>query len=279
VKTPSVEDVVAFHVNYVRKERGSMIEGTILDEASDASIRPILMPLPDRDFDPTEAAIPWKTCTARGFGVAFSTENGSVAEGDLRRLEGPLPGLLSASRLAREAYRAMTEDPAFGRPIPYERIDASRFQGLLLPGGDALGVRQYLDSPLLRSKVLQFSQQSKLIGAMCHGVLVLARTIEPRTGRSVVYGHKVTAPPKWLDRFAYLTDRWLLKHGYIMYERCVADEVRTCVQHPQDLSFGPSIFKPYVVRDGMFITSRWYLDAELFAQSFVEALGERAVAA
>jgi putative intracellular protease/amidase len=256
-----------------------MIEGTALDEAPYAAALPILMPLPDRDFDPTEAAIPWKTCTSRGFGVAFSTENGSVAEGDLRRLEGPLPGLVSASWRARAAYREMTEDPAFGRPIPYERIDASRFQGLLLPGGDALGVRQYLDSSLLRSKVLQFWQENKLIGAMCHGVLVLARTIDPRTGRSVVYGHKVTAPPKSLDRFAYLADRWLLKHGYIMYERCVADEVRACVQHPQDLSFGPSMFRPYVVRDGMLITSRTYLDAELFAQTFVEALGERTVAA
>jgi hypothetical protein len=29
----------------------------------------------------------------------------------------------------------------------------------------------------------------------------------------------------------------------------------------------------------MLITSRWYLDAELFAQRFVEALGERAVVA
>ena len=95
-----------------------MIEGTALDEAPYAAALPILMPLPDRDFDPTEAAIPWKTCTSRGFGVAFSTENGSVAEGDLRRLEGPLPGLVSASWRARAAYREMTEDPAFGRPIP-----------------------------------------------------------------------------------------------------------------------------------------------------------------
>lgn len=66
-----------------------MIEGTALDEATYAAALPILMPLPDRDFDPAEAAIPWKTCTSHRFGVAFSTENGSVAEGDLCRLEGP----------------------------------------------------------------------------------------------------------------------------------------------------------------------------------------------
>ena len=253
-----------------------MTEGPELNQVSNGAIRPILMPLPDRDFDPTEASIPWKTCTSHGFRIEFSTENGSVAQGDLRKVKGPLPGLLSASQRARAAYREMTEDPAYLRPIPYEMIDACRYQGLLLPGGDALGVRQYLDSALLQSKVLQFWQKNKLIGAICHGVLVLARTIDDRTGRSVVYGHKVTAPPKSLDRFGYLVDHWFIKHGYVMYERCVADEVRACLQHPQDLSFGPNIFKPYVVRDGMLITSRTYLDADLFAQSFVEALGERA---
>ncbi len=256
-----------------------MAEASTLDVGPDAVARPILMPLPDRDFDPTEAAIPWKTCTARGWNIAISTEHGSVPVGDLRKLKGPLPGLLSASQRARAAYQEMIEDPAYQQPIPYERIDASRYQGLLLPGGDALGVRQYLDSSLLRSKVLQFWQENRLIGAICHGVLVLARTIDDQTGRSVLYGQKVTAPPKSLDRFGYLVDRWFLKHGYIMYSQCAAEEVRGCLQHPQDLLPGPSIFKPYVVRDGMLITSRWYLDAELFAQSFVEALGERAVVA
>jgi len=256
-----------------------MAEVSALDVGPDAVIRPILMPLPDHDFDPTEAAIPWKTCTARGWNIAISTENGSVPVGDLHRLKGPLPGLISAGQRARAAYQEMIEDPAYQQPIPYEGIDVSQYEALLLPGGDGLGMRQYLDSSLLRSKVLQFWQQGKLIGAICHGILVLARTIDDRTGRSVLYGHKVTAPPKSLDRFGYLVDRWLIKHGYIMYSQCVAEEVRSCLQHPRDLSHGPSIFKPYVVCDGTLITSRWYLDAELFAQSLADALGERTTAA
>jgi putative intracellular protease/amidase len=173
----------------------------------------------------------------------------------------------------------MTQDTAFQQPIPYDRINASQYEALLLPGGDAPGVRQYLDSTLLRSKVLQFWEQHKLIGAICHGVLVLARTIDQRTGRSIVYGSKVTAVPKSLDRFAYLVDRWITKHGYVMYPRCVAEEVRGYLQHPQDLSFGPTIFTPYVVHDGMFITSRWYLDAELFADTFAHALARNPAAA
>lgn len=249
------------------------------DRARGRGRKPILMPLPDHEFDPTEAAIPWSTCSSGGWNVAFSTESGGVAEGDLRRLKGALPGLLSASHKARSAYKRMAQDPAFQHPIPYERIDASQYEALLLPGGDAPGVRQYLDNTLLRTKVLEFWVQRKPIGAICHGILVLARTIDQRTGRSVVYGSKVAVLPKSLDRFGYLVDRWLVRHGYVMYPRCVAEEVRDCLERTQDISFGPSLFKPYVVHDGMLITSRWYLDAERFADTFVAALGANVAAA
>ncbi len=56
-----------------------------------------------------------------------------------------------------------------------------------------------------------------------------------------------------------------------MYPRCVAEEVRACLEHPEDFSIGPSLMKPYVVCDGNLITARWYLDAELFAERFADA--------
>jgi len=235
----------------------------------------ILMPLPDHDFDPTEAVIPWRACVSRGWKVAFSTEHGSVAEGELLRLKGPLPGLLSASLKARAAYPEMTQDLAYQHPIPYAEIDPDRYQAILLPGGDTPPMRQYLDSPVLQSKVLQFWQRGKLIGAICHGMLVLARTIDPQTGRSVLYGHKVTALPKSLDRTVYRLAPLLLRREYIMYPSCVAEEVRACLERPEDFSNGPGILVPYVVCDGNLITSRWYYDAELFAERFAKALEQR----
>ncbi len=235
----------------------------------------ILIPLPDRDFDPTECAIPWRVCSSRGYTVEFSTECGNVAQGDLLKLSGPLPGLLSAAEDARAAYRQMIEDPAYKNPVAYADIDPDQYEAILLPGGDTPRMRQYLESPVLRTQVLQFWQQGKFVGAICHGVLVLARTIDPQTGRSVLYGHKVTAPPKSLDRAGYLIDRWLVKRGYIMYSCCVADEVRMCLEHPKDLSNGSSTFVPYVVSDGNLITARWYLDAQLFAERFADELQQR----
>lgn len=235
----------------------------------------ILMPLPDNDFDPTEAAIPWKLCTSHGMHVFISTEQGHIPQTDLNRLNGPLPGLISAGANVKSAYKEMTQDPLFQKPIPYAEIDHDQYNALLLPGGDALRMRQYLDSELLRSKVLGFWQQGKLIGAICHGMLVIARTIDPQTRRSVLYGRKVTALPSSLDRLVYRLDRWFIKHGYIMYDQCVADEVRNSLARPEDFVRGPGLLAPFAVVDGNLITARYFSDAELFTKRFIEGLEKR----
>jgi putative intracellular protease/amidase len=233
------------------------------------------MPLPDFDFDPTESSIPWQACTAHGWRVTISTESGNIPQADSYKLKGPLPGLLSAGSKAKIAYQHMTQDPSFQHPIPYAEIEPNQFEAILLPGGDGLRMKQYLESSVLQFKVLQFWLQGKLIGAICHGVLVLARTINPETGHSMLYGHKVTALPKSLDRLAYLLDSLLAKHGYIMYSSCVADEVRACLERDEDFSKGHGILTPYVVSDGNLISSRWYMDAELFAEYFTAELERR----
>jgi putative intracellular protease/amidase len=231
----------------------------------------ILMPLPDYDFDPTEASIPWLACQTKGWAVEFSTEHGNIAQADPNKLKG----LLKASAAARAAYQKMCQDPAYQAPIPYQDIDPESYQGLLLPGGDGLGMRQYLESHILQEKVLQLWQKNILIGAICHGMLVLARTIDPQTSHSVLYGYRLTALPKSLDLFAYHADQWLVKHGYIMYPKCVMEEVQQNLEHTEDLSGGPGIFTPYAFSDRNLISARWYLDAKVFAQHFTQALQER----
>jgi putative intracellular protease/amidase len=231
----------------------------------------ILMPLPDYDFDPTEASLPWLACHTRGWTVEISTEHGNIAQADPYKLKG----LLRASAVARAAYKQMCEDPAFQAPIPYRDINPASYQGLLLPGGDGLRMRQYLESPVLQEKVLQLWQKGILIGAICHGLLVLARTINPQNGHSVLYGYKVTAPPKSLDLFAFYADKWLVKHGYIMYPKCVKDEVQQSLEYPEDLYAGPGFLTRFSISDRNIISARWTIDAEVFAQRFTEALQTR----
>ena len=122
--------------------------------------------------------------------------------------------------------------------------------------------------------MLLFWQQGKLIGAICHGILVLTRTIDPKTGHSVLYGRKVTALPTVLDRLGYLLDSWFIKRGYLRYSCSVAEEVYQCLERREDF-FSGNLFSPYVVTDGNLITSRHYGDAELFGKRFTDVLLHR----
>lgn len=83
-------------------------------------------------------------------------------------------------------------------------LDPAAFDGLLLPGGHAPGMRQYLGSPVLREQVARFWVLDRPVGAICHGVLVLARTRDPATGRSVLSGRRTTCLPRYMERMAYL---------------------------------------------------------------------------
>jgi putative intracellular protease/amidase len=246
-----------------------------ITESLSQSLPNILMPLPDHDFDPTEASIPWKECNEQGWKVTISTEHGNTPQTDLNRLKGPLPGLVSAGTKARAAYEQLSHDLSFQHPISYSEIEPNQYEAILLPGGDAPRMHQYLENIELRSKVLEFCQYGKLVGAICHGILVLARTIDPQTGRSVLYGHKLTALPKSFDLFGYRIDSLFIKHGYIMYAKCVSDDVRAFLEHPDDLINGPGLFSPFVYTDGKLITSRWYMDADVFAARFVDELKHR----
>jgi len=232
----------------------------------------ILMALPDRDFDPTESSTPWKVCKERGWNLHFSTEKGAVAGADHRLLMGPIRGPLGAGKRALEWYMLMSQDDAYLHPIPYADIDPMKFDGLVLPGGHAPGMRQYLESQELQGKTLDFLEEGKVIGAICHGVLVLARTIDPETGQSILHGRKVTALTKSLERTGYFLTFWFLGRRYRTYSCYVADEVRGCLARPEDFSSGRSMWIPHVVRDGNLITSRWPWDASMFAEEFANAI-------
>ena len=59
-------------------------------------------------------------------------------------------------------------------------------------------MREYLESSVLQSIVAEFFARNLLIGAICHGVLLAARSSRS-DGRSVVYGKKTTALTKLME--------------------------------------------------------------------------------
>jgi putative intracellular protease/amidase len=157
----------------------------------------VLIPLPDRDFDVTEVAVPWRLVTQAGHEVVFATESGNTApEADPRLLDGVLFGKLGAEREAVEWYRAMESDEHFRQPVSWSNLDLAAYDGLILPGGHAPGMRQYLGAYALQEQVAEYWATGRPVGAICHGVLVLARTIDPGTGTSVLRGRESTCLPK-----------------------------------------------------------------------------------
>ena len=280
----------------------------------------VLMPLPSTDYDPTEAGVSHALICAGGHTVSFATPDGRPAQADPAMLSGAgldvwgrvplLRGLvvigrfLRADRRGRAAHAAMQATPQFAQPLRYDQIDAARFDALLLPGGHAQGMREYLESAVLQQVVASFFAAGKPIGAICHGVVLAARSRVAGSSRSVLHGRKTTALTWAFERKAWMISRyggrWWDRDYYRTYReapgepaghRSVQAEVTRALAAPADFldvdpaqpdarlkSAGlardtPEDARPaFVVVDGNYVSARWPGDAHTFARRFVELL-------
>ena len=233
----------------------------------------VLMPLPSADFDTTEVVVPWLKCREAGIHVDFATPDGQRAYTDPLLLTGVIFGQLGAQKQVVSLYRAELEhNEEFLRPLSYSGIDPEEYDGLLLPGGHAKGMKPYLESRILQDKVLRIWQRQIPVGAICHGTIVLARTLDPGSGRSVIYGKSMTSLTKLLERTAYWLTAWARGSYYRTYPEYVQDEVTRHLQNKADYQTGSSMNQPFVVEDGQLLTARWPKDAELFAERFIRKI-------
>lgn len=244
----------------------------------------VLIPVPDHDFDVTEVAVPWRLLTDAGHQVVFSTERaGTLPAADPRLLTGVLFGQLGAEPDARRCYQDLTQSKEFARTAAWADLEMSDFDGLILPGGHAPGMRQYLGSEVLRQQVATFWALDRPVGAICHGVLVLARTIDTASGRSVLADRRTTCLPKYMERSAYLITAWRLGRYYRTYPAYVEDEVKAALSAPAaSFQRGPRMLTArgtasddthaFVVQDRNYLSARWPGDAYLFGRRFIELL-------
>lgn len=242
----------------------------------------VLIPLPDHDFDVTETAVPWKLLTESKHEVVFATEKGDKPAGDPLLLTGVLFGQLGAEDIPKSFYRELEGTRAFERPIAWSDIDPSAVDALILPGGHAPGMKQYLASDLLQSKVAAFAKTGKPFAAMCHGVLVLARATDPDTGKSPLFGRRTTCLPKYMEKTAYWLTAWKLGRYYRTYDAYVEDEVKEALEDPTHFVRGPLNLTSrgtrenddaaFVVEDGPYLSARWPGDAFLFSKRLLTRL-------
>jgi putative intracellular protease/amidase len=240
------------------------------------------MPLPDRDFDTTEVAVPWRLLTDAGHQVVFATESGGAApQCDPRLIDGVLFGQLGAEPEPIEFYRQLERDPQFRAPVSWRGLDPTAFDGLLLPGGHAPGMRQYLGSDELQRAIATFWTTGRPVGAICHGVLVLARSKQPDTGASVLADKRTTCLPKYMERGGYFATAWRLGRYYRTYPAYVQDEVVGALNDKSQFVRGPRTVRrgtrddhgpAFVVEDGNYVSARWPGDSYLFAERFAARL-------
>jgi putative intracellular protease/amidase len=282
----------------------------------------VIIPIPRRDFDPSEAAISWKVLTGLGHTVAFATPDGGEAEADPMMLTGQgldpwgfIPGLnrvkalgliVRANRDARQAYRDMAASKAFQEPLLWQEAFAANFDGLLLPGGHwARGMREYLESPVLQSLVAEFFAAGKPVAAICHGVLLAARS-RNAGGKSVLHGRKTVALTWAMERAAESVGR-IARFWDPQYYRTYPDqagqpkgymsvqqEVTRALASPADFIDVPEGIPDYrkktsglardsmaderpawVVCDGNYVSARWPGDVHTFAKRFAGLLKAR----
>jgi putative intracellular protease/amidase len=280
----------------------------------------VLIPLPARDFDPSEAAVSWRVLVNAGHAVSFATPDARPAVADDMMLTGrgldpwgaipllrnlPLVGLLMrANRDARQAYAEMIVDPGYVAPLRWDAIDASAFDALLLPGGHrARGMRDYLESEILQRHVAHFFDEGKPVAAVCHGVLLAARSISERTGRSVLSGYQTTALTWAFENSAWSVARitrfwdpdyyrtYLEQSGQPKGFMSVQQEVTRALARPEDFRDVPradpdfrrktsglerdtndNATPAFVVRDRNYVSARWPGDAHTFAKTFAGML-------
>jgi putative intracellular protease/amidase len=281
----------------------------------------VLIPLPRRDFDPSEAAVSWSVLRQLGHSVAFATPDGRPAAADDMMLTGEgldiwgfVPGLkriagigrlMRANADARAAYARMQGDPAYQAPLSWEQIRREDFDGLLLPGGHrARGMREYLESETLQRLVAAFFAAGLPVAAVCHGVLLVARS-RGADGRSVLFGRRTTALTWALENAAWRVGRIVRfwdPNYYRTYQdgpgepqgfMSVEQEVTRALANPSDFLDVPRSDPNYrqktsgmvrdtfdnerpafVVRDGNYISARWPGDVHTFAKRFAEMLAE-----
>ncbi len=242
----------------------------------------VLLPLPDHDVDVTEVAVPWKILTRAGHEVIFATERGDVApEADPLLLTGVIFGQLGAEPEAKAFYAELVQTPAWRAPLAWADLDVTAYDALVLPGGHAPGMRQYLGSLALHEQVARFWALGRPVGAICHGVLVLARSVGP-DGRSVLHGRRTTCLPAYLERAGYYATAWRLGRYYRTYPAYVQTEVTAALADPADFVRGPIELTrrgsdtddraAFVVQDGRYVSARWPGDAYLFGKRLLALL-------
>ena len=186
----------------------------------------VSIPIPDRDFDPTEVAVSWRVLTRNGHRVVFATESGA-------------PGVADDIMVTGRGLDLVVRAAGAGRH-PDDRADAARKQGRSRSAyRDMLAVRRSFSIRSAGRKPASTASTrcccpADIAPAECAATSTATSctgsswtplpaglswprsvtaccspraALTPRTGRSVLYGRKTTALTWAMERLAWRLTR------------------------------------------------------------------------
>jgi putative intracellular protease/amidase len=143
-------------------------------------------------------------------------------------------------------------------------------------------MKQYLDAKDVQRLTVEMWNLGRPVAAICHGVLVMARAIDPATRKSVLHGRRSTCLPKYMERAAYFSTFWKLGRYYRTYDAYVQEEVEAALGDQGTFERGPIELSnrgtetddraAFVVEDGQYVSARWPGDGYLFAKKLLARL-------
>ena len=244
----------------------------------------IIINLPLRGFDPTETAIPWYFLSKANIRVAFATPDGQPAHADERMTYQGL-GLLSPFLMTRkkvlQQYQEMIQTQEFKNPLSYQEINTDSIMGMVFPGGHGEGIKSMLESTLLQQKIVECFDQNKVIAALCTGVLTVARSIDPKTQKSVLFNRKTTAVTRWMELSGWYLTRRFFNDYYRIYPITAQDEIQKLLKSPNQFFTGKArvfpmqftrkfLYNQFTVQDENYLSGRWPGDCYRFALELVQ---------
>ena len=212
--------------------------------------------------------------------------------------------MLRANKDARRAYQDMLQSAEYQHPSSWAEATLDGIDGLLLPGGHrARGMRSYIDSDDAAPPRRRRLCPRLIVAAICHGVLLAARSVDPETGHSVLYGRRTTALTWALERTAWRLTRvtrfwdpdyyrtYSEEPGQPSGYMSVQSEVTRALKNPTDfcdVERGSPHWRnktsgmardtatdsrpAFVVDDGAYVSARWPGDTHTFANVLSQKL-------
>ena len=208
---------------------------------------------------------------------------GTAPAADPRLLAGVIFGQLGAAPEPRDFYAELPRPRSSRAPIVLGASGPAEFDGLLLPGGHAPGMRQYLGSPVCSSRSRgsgRWAGRSARSATACW--CWRAPATRPRAAACWPTA-STTCLPKYMERSAYLTDRLAARPLLPHVSGLRRGRGRGRAGRPgRQFRRGPRTLSrrgtatddtaAFVVEDRNYLSARWPGDAYLFGRRFCDLL-------